>query len=510
MTRTAQVVLNALSNYARFFILLVVLFFLTPYIIGKVGRDDFGLWSLTYSVLGFFGLLDLGFATAVVKFVAECRATGDRERRNRLMSTFAVAYGALGLLGMAGVAAFSLVYARAFAIPAGEAAKAVMVLTILGARVILLEIPLSMFRGILFGEQRIVLLNLVQVASNLLYAGLVWALLGQGYGLVAMAWANLGTMLLEHAVYVLVAFRSVEGLRLSWGRVDRGALGELTSFSLYQFVINIAGIVLVRTDPIIIKLFLPLSAVALYAVATRIAENAFLLTKQFVNVLAPLVTEFKSRGEEEKLRFVLVNCGKFAFALGAILAGGLCALGGEAIVLWVGPEFAGATPALQVLMAAFALATPGMTASSVLAYTGQHRLTARAALVSVATNIAVSVALVRPLGLVGVSLGTLVAILVTDGGIVIRTACRLHGVTAWSYIRRVILPVAALAVLQFGVTVAVKRWWPPTSLPLVAVQAIPGALLFLGIFSIWCVEPSERALLAQRLFRRGSTAGPHD
>jgi O-antigen/teichoic acid export membrane protein len=503
LTRTSRVALNALSNYARFAILMGVLFFLTPYIIGKVGRDDFGLWTLSFSVLGFFGLLDLGFATGVVKFVAECKGSADPARRNRLVSTFGAVYCVLGLVGMACVIAFSLVYPRTFAIPTAQSDKAVTILWILGVRAVLLEIPLSMFRGILFGEQRIALLNLIQVASTLAYAGATWVVLGRGGGLVALAWINLGVMLLEHAAYIVVAYRVVEKLRITWAAVDRRALRETASFSVYQFLINISGIVLVRTDPIIIKLFLPLSAVALYAVATRIAENAFQLTKQFVNVLAPLVAELKSRGEEEKLRFVFVNCAKFAFAAAAVLAVAMYALGREAIVLWVGSEFSGAAPALWILMTAFALATPGETAASLLAYTGEHRVAARASLTSVAVNVTVSVALVPLLGLVGVAAGTLVAILVVDWGIIVRTACPLYGVSVASYFRRAILPVLGPAVLQFAVTYAVKSRWPVSSLSMVALEAVPGLLLFAGAFLALSVEPSERAFIRERLFRSG-------
>ena len=44
------------------------------YIIGQLGMETFGLWSLIFAVIGIFGLMDFGFATAAVKTVAE--ATG--------------------------------------------------------------------------------------------------------------------------------------------------------------------------------------------------------------------------------------------------------------------------------------------------------------------------------------------------------------------------------------------------------------------------------------------------
>ena len=80
-TRKTTILLNTLTNYLRFGITAVVFFLLTPYIIDRIGTEDFGLWSLVFSILGLFGLMDFGFTTGAVKYVAECKGSGDDERR---------------------------------------------------------------------------------------------------------------------------------------------------------------------------------------------------------------------------------------------------------------------------------------------------------------------------------------------------------------------------------------------------------------------------------------------
>ena len=77
-------VINIASNYLRFLVGMVVVFFMTPYIVSRIGVDLFGLWSLIFAVIGIFGLLDLGFATAAVKYVAELSAKKDHAGRNQV------------------------------------------------------------------------------------------------------------------------------------------------------------------------------------------------------------------------------------------------------------------------------------------------------------------------------------------------------------------------------------------------------------------------------------------
>ena len=58
-TSATKIALNTLSSYVRFGLALGIWFLLTPFAIDRVGAADFGLWTLVYSVVGFFGLLDL-------------------------------------------------------------------------------------------------------------------------------------------------------------------------------------------------------------------------------------------------------------------------------------------------------------------------------------------------------------------------------------------------------------------------------------------------------------------
>ena len=500
LTQTARVALNVLSNYIRFGISLIVFFLLTPFVIGKVGENDFGLWSLTWATLICFTLLDFGFGTAVVRYVGECKGRDDVARRNRLLSSLAVMYVLLAGLGMIAVCVLSLFFTRLFSIPGEQQHRALALLWILGVRMVGLGLPLAMFRGVLLGEQRIVLLNAVQAASAVVYGFLAWMALARGYGIVALAWVNLAAALVEHLAYIVLACRFVKGLRISLRLADWTLFKEAASFSAFAFMASVATLVLLRTDPIIVKIFLSLSAVAVYAVGLRIAEQAYLLMKQFTYALGPFIAELKGVGDVEKIRFVLVNCAKFALAPGVLLTVAACSFSREAVVFWIGPQFAGAGPVLAILMIAMALSLPTVVASEVFTMTGNPKVTARASVIGVVLNLGASIALARPLGLAGVALGSLIATVVV-GVAMIFAGCRTYQVRYRAYLRRVFVSTLCPGALQLIVTWAVKWWLPPTGLMAIALEALPGAALYLALFWWLFVEPSEKRLLADRLLK---------
>jgi hypothetical protein len=51
MSRTAQFAVNASANYGRMLVQIAAVAVLTPYIIARIGSDDFGLWCLVISTL---------------------------------------------------------------------------------------------------------------------------------------------------------------------------------------------------------------------------------------------------------------------------------------------------------------------------------------------------------------------------------------------------------------------------------------------------------------------------
>jgi len=503
VSRTRQFAVNAATNYGRMLVQIAVFAVLTPYIIGKIGKPDFGLWSTVISWLGLLALLDLGLGTGAMKYVAECHGAGDIEKRNRILSTLAAVYLAITAASVLGVTALAVCFDHLNELTPGEHGKASALLWILAIRFVFLALPLSLFRNALFGEQRIYLINVLQIISTVVYAGGSWLVLFLGYGVVALAWVNLAAMLLEYFGYMWFAYRKMAGLRLAYELVDKRLLKQTASFSSAQFLINVASLVLLKTDTIIASAFFPFKVVAIYALALKVAEQSYLLAKQFTNLLAPLAAQLKGKAEEIKVRFIFVNCTKFAMAPCMLLTVATYVAGSEALAFWFhDPEFKAAGTILMVLLTAMTVGMAELTSSAVLSMTGHHRVTAWAAVAEVFVNVGLSVALVRPLGLVGIAVGTLATSVFIGLGVTVRRACELHGVTYWSYVVRALAPAILPGAVQFALTLALKNWAPPNSLLSTVILCIPGALLYVLLFWSFSIERGEKDLLLSKLLGR--------
>jgi O-antigen/teichoic acid export membrane protein len=194
------------------------------------------------------------------------------------------------------------------------------------------------------------------------------------------------------------------------------------------------------------------------------------------------------RGDVAAIRRLFLRMSKYCVAVALPLVATLAACREWLLTLWMGERFTAAGPAVLALLATFYITSHNHGAYSVLG--GKRRL---GPLVYVATgpqavlNLALSVALVSRLGVLGVALGTLVPALVLQP-FFMRFALREIGVSFAEFVREVVVPTSGLAI--------------PTFLPLVAATLVtgPGAWVRMPIAVVCC------AMFAVAFWLRGLDA----
>lgn len=505
-----KVVRNASSNVARFALAGVVRFFLTPFIVLHLGAEGYGLWALALAAIGLLTLLEFGFATAVVWATARTEADDD-QRRHRRLSTLGILHVALAIISLPLLATLVIYFPQWFQIPDQRIGEGQLVLLLLGIRFALVTMPLGFFRNILFGQQHISAINAVQIGVVLVYALMVWLVVGQGGSIVDLAWIHLAMGVLEYGSYGLI-YRWLESdIKLQWRFVDLGLLPELLSFSGSSFIIGISGFILLKTDPILVQVGLSLTAVALYAIALKITENLHLLLKQVVNVLSPVVADLDSEGHRDGLRLIFVDVARHALWVGSLPTVALIVLGESTLTYWVGPEFASAAATLSVLLVAMTLLIPQLVAANIMTMSGHHRFVATASIVGSVLNIAASLVYIFlfDLGLVGVALGTMTAVVVVDCGLILWRTCRHLQSPYLAYLKTVFAPTILCGALQLTITLGGVSWWPPTNLLQVMILALPGVVISAGVYLATYAREDLRRWKALSRNQPGSTAPDH-
>jgi len=361
---------------------------------------------LVASMTAYLQLLDLGYGNGLVRQVTQADARGDEEGMNAALSTFLFVY-----LGIGTVALGAVVLLASFALPRfpnlspGEVRTAQLVLLIVGARAAI-AFPMSVFGSITTARQRFALTGSIAIVVALVQGAATYLLLRAGYGLVPLVSATTLIAIASYGAYIAAALVTFPGLRLSPRRFSLAQAREVTSFSLYLFLISLAIQFGYNVDNLIIGAFVGTSAVAVYAVAFRLADYQRQLCNQFNGLLFPVVVRFSAADEIDSLRATLVDGTRIALGLIAGVTLCLVTFGDRLVLLWMGAGFAESIPALYTLAAAGVVLVAAGPLGNLLLARGRHRVVAFSCLGEAILNLVLSIWWVRHYGIVGAAAGT--------------------------------------------------------------------------------------------------------
>jgi O-antigen/teichoic acid export membrane protein len=476
---------GTITRYVLLVVNIVVGVLLMPYTVRHLGTSDYGLWMLVASLTYYFQLLDLGYGSGVVRQVTDADAHGDTERVNRILSTFVGVYGAIAAAAAVGVIVLIFFVLPHFPrITPQQLPTAQALLAIIGLRVVV-GFPMSVFGAATNARQRFALNNGVAVVLALANAGVTVAILSTGHGLLPLVAATTALSLLGYVAYAWTARRAFPALAIRPRHFDRRIVREVTTVSVYFFLIDIAVQIGFNLDNVVIASFLGTTSVAIYAVTLRIADYQRQLCSQFNALLFPVVVRFGSVGRTDALRDTLVEGTRIAVVLVAGVT--ICVIGfaSPLVTAWMGPGFEESVPPLIVLaITGVALVGQGPL-GNVLLGTGRHRLVAIVAFVEALANLGLSLVLVRRYGILGVALGTGIPVLLANMFTLLPAACRTVGLSVAEF-GRLVLPAPLIGSLPaIAAVFAFRTALPPTRfIEVVAEGAVVGAIYIVTVVSL--------------------------
>src|SRR5262245_54002486 len=187
MTGRKEMVANVLASWGGQFIFIIAGFVMPRMIDRHLGQSLLGVWDFSWSLVGYFGLVQVGIVASIGRYVAMHRANGDEQGINRSISSatcvLLLMAGAIALLAVSTVALMGSFKADALGDHLSDARWVVLLLGFEMA----VQTAFASFGGVITGCHRWGIHNAINAGSYFLtVAGMIVALL-MGGGLRAMA-----------------------------------------------------------------------------------------------------------------------------------------------------------------------------------------------------------------------------------------------------------------------------------------------------------------------------------
>jgi O-antigen/teichoic acid export membrane protein len=297
---------NAVSNYVRTVLGMVVGLLTFRMLFQALTREQFGFWSLLWSVFGYGVLLDFGFGFAAQKRVAELSVRGEWDQLSRVLSTIFFFY-----VGVAGLAAAAVLLGSRHIIgwfgvlPADLAEfRRVLVIFFVGLG---LAFPMGIFPEILRGQQRIRMANNLISTALVLRLALTWIAIQRHWGFTAIVVVSLFFSLAPDFFAAVVALRRMPAVRIRPALFSTGMIHETLTFSIFAYITTATNIVLTKSDQLVLSVTLTVSAVAVYQAGAKVAEIFSQFTRQVQETLSPAAAHLHATGDRTALRDLVIN-----------------------------------------------------------------------------------------------------------------------------------------------------------------------------------------------------------
>jgi O-antigen/teichoic acid export membrane protein len=474
-----------------------VAFFMMPLMIRSLGDHLYGVWAVIGGLVATYHLLDLGLAAAVTRYVAKHISAGEDEETNRVVSTAMVIYTVLALVIML-ITAGAVSLVDRF-VDTAEEVRVVQAVVLLCGVSMAMEFPFKAFAGIANAHLRYDLLAMSRMFWALVNALVFYWLLTHGYKIVALAATTLAVSLASNITFYAIARHLHRPLRLRLAFVKSSNFRVLFGYSIWSFVTSLATLLRNTSDNFVIAGFLSATAVTYYSVGQRLSEYAVQMQLQATNTLAPLFTRYHTRGDTRELHDKVVFMTKLNTMLACFCAWMLVLLGDVFIRRWIGREgFEDAYTVLCLLAVGFGSILTFNSLNNAMYAIARLKRPALMELLEAGVKFALCIALVKPLGIYGVALGTAVPLVVFALGVRPWVACHELGLP----LRRHYAAVFPLVALTTGFAL-VTHFLVQPHLPVSYGVIVLVPLLALPIFVCLCLnlffDEFEKRLLVTQL-----------
>lgn len=486
----ATVARNVSTRYLAIAAEMLIGLIMLPFNLAHLGPAQYGLWVLLGSVTIHLSILDLGYGGAIIKFMAQYRAHRDSKAMNEIASTMFFVFAAMGLVAYGVAAALAFNLDHIFHMTPEQALTGQWILLIIGVHVAL-NFPFSVYGGVSSGFQRFDINNIVAIIIAVAAALVNAAVLLAGYSLLTLVAATTAVRVFGYYIYRLNALRIYPELRIHPSLFRKSRLREVTGFSVYASIIDWANKLNYELDEVVIGIFFGSAYVGVWAVAERIISGTQRLTNQLNGVLFPVIVDSDTSQQQEKLQRILLQGTLLSLAMVVPISTTLFVLADPLVRAWVGPEMRGSVPVIQILAIAVAIRVGNATATTLLKGAGEHRMLAWVNLGTGLVNIVLSVLLIKPFGLPGVAVGTLVPIALASVFIVQPAACRRVGVSLSRAVNQSVLPAVWPAFVVAAVLTVTRHISSGTFLAVV-LQALAAAVLYFALFFGFAITRKDR------------------
>lgn len=387
----------------------------TPILLKNVGQNDYGLYNLVVSMVGYLSLLTLGFGSSYMRYYSQFKLNNNDKEIKNLNSIFILIFFTLSIISI--IIGELLVYNFEKILGAklsfGEIYKAKILLQILIINLFFSFLNIT-FDCYIVAHEKYTYQKTIQLFKIVINPLIVLPLVYIGYGIIGL---GIGTTILNILITLINIFYSLKILEMKFSlkKPKFNFFKELFSFSSYIFLYMIIDQLNWNLGRIILGKFKGTSEVAIFSVGaqlnTYVLQFSLVISSVFIPTINRIVAENKYSKELSK---IFIKVGKYQYIVVSLLVTGFIFFGKYFIKIWAGKEFETSYYVAVILMTPMTFVIIQNIGIEIRKAQNNHKIPAIVMLIVATINVVLSIPLIKKYGAIGSALATLVTIVLNQ------------------------------------------------------------------------------------------------
>lgn len=330
-------IFNVIDYLSTFFIFLIT----TKLLIAELGTDGYGFYMFFTSLIGTFGLVDLGMGMAVSKYLSQYIHHNEFTKGMQVITQAAIFYLISGMILLAVVIFFSkeLLWLFNFNDKFSSAGKTVLVIT---AAIFLINLFISIGNNILVAFehwQKIAVLNIFfKILSAYILIQVVVSNLDYNEKLLYIFYALILIGLFKLIVYCWVSFKLYPDFRFTKPSHEiKSNINNFLRWSSLQYAMSLA---VGHIDKIIISRYFGMETLGVYSFVVNVFAYLFGFIANSFKIFYPKLSKIHADNNHIDLNRYLKRLMVGSVALSLIMSLFLVALWLPALSWYINQEFA--------------------------------------------------------------------------------------------------------------------------------------------------------------------------
>ena len=391
--------IGSIMTYINLIISTIIPLLYTPIMLRILGQAEYGLYSLSNSVISYLSLLNFGFGTAIIRFISKFRVEGNHEKIE-------------GVIGFSLTKGTGLFFGTGLTTNEIQRLKILMIIMTISTA---LSFPVSILSSVSVAYEKYIFRKMVDMVATIAAPILNLVVLFMGYASVGLAMIGLMTQIIYGVIFIWYCKQKLNVVP-RFKNMPFYMIKEILGFSIYIFASSIIDMLYWATDKVLIGAMLGTVAVAVYNIGGTFTAMLQNMSSAISGVFGTRVNIMVFENQPiEKLSELLIRIGRLQYYVVSLILSGYIVFGQIFINIWAGKDYSQAY--MIGLLTMLPLAVPLIQNIAFTVITAQNKLKFRTIVYAIIAilNVIGTIVVMPKFGIIGAATCTAMAFIVGNG-----------------------------------------------------------------------------------------------